>query len=132
MQVRWVRTMSRRSDGSMSRSVGAMEGSRARGSSCTVRPPLVYYRLIIVHAGRMVQTKARKPRVRTVREDIRERLLDAALLEFGDKGFDGASTRAIARRIGAHLPQIHFHFTSKEALWCAALDHLFAKLAHEM
>src|SRR4029450_13266956 len=33
MQVRWVRTNSRRSDGSMSRSVGAVKGSGARGRS---------------------------------------------------------------------------------------------------
>ena len=52
--------------------------------------------------------------------------------EFGAKGFDGASTRAIARRIGAHQPQINYHFASKEALWTAAVDHLFAELAHTM
>lgn len=74
--------------------------------------------------------KARRSPV--VREDIRERLLDAALLEFGAKGFDGASTRAIARRIGAHQPQINYHFASKEALWAAAVDHLFAELARTM
>jgi TetR/AcrR family transcriptional regulator len=75
----------------------------------------------------------RKPRRRrAVREDIRERLLDAALVEFGAKGFGGASTRAIARRIGAHQPQINYHFASKEALWTAAVDHLFAELAATM
>src|SRR5262245_13342972 len=75
----------------------------------------------------------RKPRrTRTVREDIREQLLDAALIEFGAKGFDGASTRAIARRIGAHQPQINYHFASKKALWTAAVDHLFAELARAM
>lgn len=74
-----------------------------------------------------------KPRrARTVREDIRERLLDASLVEFGAKGFDGASTHAIARRIGAHQPQINYHFASKEALWTAAVDHLFAELARTM
>jgi AcrR family transcriptional regulator len=71
-------------------------------------------------------------RTRAVRADIRERLLDAALLEFGAKGFDAASTRAIARRIGAHQPQINYHFESKEALWSAAVDHLFDELAGAM
>jgi len=79
---------------------------------------------------KQVTRKAR--RARTVRDDIRERLLDAALVEFGAKGFDGASTRAIARRIGAHQPQINYHFASKEALWTAAVDHLFAALARAM
>jgi TetR/AcrR family transcriptional regulator len=77
--------------------------------------------------------QARKTRrARVVREDIRERLLDAALVEFAAKGFDGASTRAIAGRIGAHQPQIHYHFASKEALWTAAVDRLFAELARAM
>ena len=80
----------------------------------------------------MKQAKHKARRTRAVREDIRERLLDAALAEFGAKGFDGASTRSIARRIGAHQPQINYHFESKEALWTAAVDHLFAALARAM
>jgi TetR/AcrR family transcriptional regulator len=80
----------------------------------------------------MKQATPKARRVRVLREDIRERLLDAALVEFGAKGFDGASTRAIARRIGAHQPQINYHFASKEALWTAAVDHLFAGLARAM
>ena len=80
----------------------------------------------------MKQAVRKTSRTREVRADIRERLLDAALLEFGAKGFDAASTRAIARRIGAHQPQINYHFESKEALWTAAVDHLFAELADTM
>jgi AcrR family transcriptional regulator len=78
------------------------------------------------------QLKRKARRARAVRPDIRERLLDAALVEFGAKGFDGASTRAIARSIEAHQPQINYHFESKEALWFAAVDHLFAELARAM
>jgi AcrR family transcriptional regulator len=51
------------------------------------------------------------------------------LVEFGAKGFDGASTRSIAERADAHQPQINYHFASKEALWDAAVDHLFGLLA---
>jgi len=80
----------------------------------------------------MKQARRRVRRTRAVRVDIRERLLDAALAEFGAKGFDGASTRAIAARIGAHQPQINYHFESKEALWTAAVDDLFAELARTM
>ena len=80
----------------------------------------------------MMQARRKVRRTRTVRDDIRERLLDAALVEFGAKGFDGASTRAIARRIGAHQPQINYYFESKEALWSAAVDHLFAELGRTM
>ena len=80
----------------------------------------------------MGQARKRPRRSRRTRENIRERLLDSALVEFGAKGFDGASTRAIAERVDAHQPQIHYHFESKEALWSAAVDHLFAELGRAM
>ncbi|MDT5238084.1 MAG: TetR/AcrR family transcriptional regulator [Mycobacterium sp.] len=67
-------------------------------------------------------------RVRRARTDIRAALLESALVEFGAKGFDGASTRAIAARVQAHQPQINYHFESKTALWRAAVDHLFGLL----
>jgi TetR/AcrR family transcriptional regulator len=73
-----------------------------------------------------------KTRLRRARTDIREALLDSALVEFGAKGFDGASTRAIARRVQAHQPQINYHFESKTALWTAAVDHLFGLLAEAL
>ncbi|MDT5214042.1 MAG: TetR/AcrR family transcriptional regulator [Mycobacterium sp.] len=67
-------------------------------------------------------------RHRRPRADIREQLLKSALIEFGAKGFDGASTRAIARRIEAHQPQINYHFESKAALWTEAVEYLFGLL----
>jgi TetR/AcrR family transcriptional regulator len=70
--------------------------------------------------------------VRRQRGDIRQRLLDSALVEFGAKGFEGASTRAIAQRVDAHQPQINYHFESKEALWAAAVDDLFGRLRDEL
>lgn len=67
-------------------------------------------------------------RTRRTREDLRQLLIESALEEFAAKGFDGASTRAIARRVDAHQPQINYHFDSKDALWSAAVDHLFGML----
>ncbi len=67
-------------------------------------------------------------RTRRTRDDLRQLLIESALEEFGTKGFDGASTRAIARRVDAHQPQINYHFDSKDALWFAAVDHLFGML----
>jgi AcrR family transcriptional regulator len=78
-----------------------------------------------------MQRKTQSPntaRVRRTRTDIREALLESALIEFGAKGFDGASTRAIASRVQAHQPQINYHFESKTALWTAAVDYLFGLL----
>jgi TetR/AcrR family transcriptional regulator len=79
--------------------------------------------------------KAQAPktvRLRRTRSDIREALLQSALVEFGAKGFDGASTRAIARRVEAHQPQINYHFESKAALWIAAVDYLFSLLGEAL
>ena len=73
-----------------------------------------------------------KVRIRRTRSGIREALLESALIEFGAKGFDGASTRAIARRVEAHQPQINYHFESKAALWTAAVDYLFGLLGETL
>src|SRR3984893_11700916 len=53
---------------------------------------------------------------------------DPFRVEFGAKGFEGASTRAIASRVQAPQPQINYHFESKTALWTAAVDYLFGLL----
>jgi TetR/AcrR family transcriptional regulator len=71
-------------------------------------------------------------RVRRDRADIREALLRSALVEFGSKGYDGASTRAIADRVQAHQPQINYHFESKAVLWTTAVDYLFGLFAEAM
>lgn len=71
-------------------------------------------------------------RPRRTRDDLRDRLLDSALEEFAAKGFDGASTRSIAEHADAYQPQINYHFSSKEALWEVAVDHLFGLLAGEV
>jgi AcrR family transcriptional regulator len=73
-----------------------------------------------------------KVRLRRARTDIRQALLESALVEFGAKGFDGASTRTIASRVQAHQPQINYHFESKTALWMAAVDHLFGLWARAL
>ena len=69
---------------------------------------------------------ARRRQARAVA--TRTALLDAALREFAAHGFEGASTRAIAAAAGTHQPQINYHFDSKDALWRAAVDHLFDRL----
>jgi AcrR family transcriptional regulator len=70
---------------------------------------------------------ARRPQQRSV--ETRERLVDAALQEFAAHGFDGATTREIARRAGVALAALPYHFTTKEALWRAAADRIFALLS---
>lgn len=61
-------------------------------------------------------------------EATRERLVDAALDAFGRNGFDGASTRDIARRAGANLAAIPYHFGGKEGLHRAVAEHIVANI----
>ncbi len=56
------------------------------------------------------------------------RLLEAGRRLFADKGFDGASVRAITRRAHANLGAITYHFGSKKALYTAVLEQLFREL----
>ncbi|MEM9203991.1 MAG: TetR/AcrR family transcriptional regulator [Actinomycetota bacterium] len=62
----------------------------------------------------------------------RSSLLEAALDEFAAHGYDAASTRAIAAAANTQQPQINYHFSSKEALWRAAVDLLFERLDDSM
>ena len=69
---------------------------------------------------------ARRPQRRSL--ETRERLVEAALQVFASHGFEGATTREIARRAGVALAALPYHFTTKEALWRAAADRIFARL----
>ena len=76
----------------------------------------------------MVQTTT-SPRVKRPSADAtRERILAAALDLFSELSFDGATTREIAARAGVTQPLLNYHFSSKDELWRAAVDGLFAEL----
>ena len=57
----------------------------------------------------------------------KNKILSAALSEFASTGFDGVSTRAIAKKAEVNHTLISHHFGSKEALWKAT-----AKLCFEI
>lgn len=52
-------------------------------------------------------------------ERTRERILDAAVVEFGEQGFAGARISAIACRAGVNEQLISYYFDSKEGLYRA-------------
>jgi TetR/AcrR family transcriptional regulator len=56
-------------------------------------------------------------------ERTRERILDAAVVEFGEHGFAGARISAIARRAGVNEQLISYYFDSKEGLYRALQQH---------
>jgi AcrR family transcriptional regulator len=61
--------------------------------------------------------------------DTRNQLIEAGLDVFGRLGFEGASTREIARAAGANLAAIVYHFGGKEALHIAVAEHVAAGMA---
>ncbi len=78
----------------------------------------------------------RKPRGRDPVKRQQQRSIDrrltiirAALAEFAEKGFEGASTRAIGERAEMHHPLITYHFQTKEDLWRAVAEHVWTTIA---
>jgi AcrR family transcriptional regulator len=69
---------------------------------------------------RVAASKARVDRA----GDTRAKLIDAGLDAFGLVGFEGASTREIAKAAGANLAAIVYHFGGKEGLHIAVAEHI--------
>ncbi len=67
-------------------------------------------------------SKRRRGRPRAGESDARERILAAAIEEFGEAGYDGATIRAIAGRAGVDSALVHHHFGTKADLFGAIID----------
>ncbi len=52
------------------------------------------------------------------------RLIEAAIDQFGEHGFDGTSTRDIAAASGTAMSSITYHFGGKQGLYLACADHI--------
>jgi TetR/AcrR family transcriptional regulator len=65
-------------------------------------------------------------------DSTRDRIRAAALDLFSELSFDGATTREIATRAGVTQPLLNYHYSSKDELWRAAVDRLFAALDEAM
>jgi TetR/AcrR family transcriptional regulator, regulator of cefoperazone and chloramphenicol sensitivity len=57
-----------------------------------------------------------------------DRLLDVAVDQFGRKGLEGASTRAIAAAAGTAMSSITYHYGGKEGLYVATARHIAAQI----
>jgi AcrR family transcriptional regulator len=62
---------------------------------------------------------------RKTAEERREAVLAAALTEFADHGFEGASTDAIARQVGISQPYLFRLFGTKKDLFIATAQRCF-------
>jgi TetR/AcrR family transcriptional regulator len=68
---------------------------------------------------------------RTVRKrrpiEVRSRVLEAALDVFATHGFEGTSTRTIAKVAHVSISLLMYHFQSKEGLWRAVIEKEFQR-----
>jgi AcrR family transcriptional regulator len=58
-------------------------------------------------------------------EQRRDEILDAALIEFAERGLDGASTEEIAKRAGISQPYVFRLFGTKKELFKATISRCF-------
>jgi AcrR family transcriptional regulator len=64
-------------------------------------------------------------------QQTRSAILNAALIEFSAKGFEAASIRGIAERVGLQAPLVTYHFRSKDMLWQAVAANVFERIREE-
>ncbi|GEK60324.1 hypothetical protein CHL76_16500 [Marinococcus halophilus] len=53
--------------------------------------------------------------------ETRERIIQASLELFTERGYEGTTLAAIAKQIGMQKPSLYAHFTNKEALFLATV-----------
>jgi TetR/AcrR family transcriptional regulator len=76
------------------------------------------------------RAKAKSVKARQTRnaDATRTKILQAAISEFGERGFAAASTDDMAERCGVNKRMIYYYYGSKEGLYLAALEAVFEKL----
>ena len=94
-----------------------------------IAKPAVLQDQAVPRPGARGRPKKRAEQQRAV--DTRRAILDAALTEFAEKGFNAASIRAIADRTGLQHPLITYHFRNKDILWRATAEYAFGQIRKE-
>lgn len=72
------------------------------------------------------QDEGRREQARAI--ETRRKIMDAALVEFAEHGFDGASSRRIGERAGLDFTLITYHFRNKDTLWRAVAEDAFSQI----
>ncbi|MDQ2700126.1 MAG: TetR/AcrR family transcriptional regulator [Actinomycetota bacterium] len=70
--------------------------------------------------------RSRKPRV--PQAERRADVIDAALIEFGRRGYDGTTTSMIADRAGIQQPYIYALFENKRHLFLACQETMYERM----
>ncbi len=69
---------------------------------------------------------------KTEKTDPKQKLLSAAINVFAQSGYDGATTRRIARAAQMNISAINYYFGGKRGLYRAALDVIRGKVAERL
>lgn len=70
--------------------------------------------------------KAAVPRESSLR--TREMILEGAMQEFAERGFDGARIDQIALRAGVNKNLLYHHYGNKDGLFTALLEHMYQRI----
>jgi TetR/AcrR family transcriptional regulator len=73
----------------------------------------------------MNETKARA-KAKQTRDEVKHAIRNAAIIEFSQHGFSGASTQAIAERAGLSKSALHYYIEDKETLYADLIGELMA------
>ncbi len=67
--------------------------------------------------------------MQVLKDDIREKIIRAAVCEFSEKGYRGSSLRVIARNAGIVMGNIYRYFKNKEELFSSAVGPVYSHIA---
>lgn len=68
-----------------------------------------------------------RPSKSNLKQDTQSRIIAAATKLFATKGYDGTSIKSICEKAKVNIAAIHYHFSSKDALFC----HIIAAFGGE-
>lgn len=63
---------------------------------------------------------------------IEDKLLEVAIVQFGQHGLEGASTRAIAKAASTAMSSITYHYGGKDGLYLATADYIAGQMLEKV
>ena len=75
---------------------------------------------------------AGRPKGSTTENAVQRRvsIIESATSVFAERGFEGASTRALADKASVNIGMLAYYFGDKKGLYNAVLDHLYGQLVN--
>ncbi len=69
-----------------------------------------------------------RPRFKNLETEMRNRILEAAAVEFAARGFEGTSLNQLLDRLGMSKGSFYYYFDNKEDLFTTVVDHAWSTL----